>query len=233
MIFAAILAGGKGTRMGSELPKQYLPLRGEPILLHTVRKFVTCPLIDASAVCVPRDYLTYTRELLAAMPEWEGKVAVIEGGADRTGSLENACRYLASLADGGKVGEDDVIVTHDCVRPFVTHAMIAASVDAAKRYGGATAAVPCVDTVCVSGDGAVIDDVPDRATLFSVQTPQTFLLREFLECLSALTPEERARVTDASAVLRLRGRRVALSAGSPDNIKITHPSDLAFAEQLI
>lgn len=232
MNYAAILAGGKGTRMGSELPKQFLPLHGVPIIIHTVRKFITCGEVDRTVVCVPAQYLDYTRTLLGQYPDLHGAVDVTEGGADRTGSLENACRYFAQFEPPAGISEDDVIITHDCVRPFVTHEMIRSSIEAARKYGGATAAIPCVDTICVSAGGEVIDSVPNRAALYSVQTPQTFLMKDFCDILASLSAEEKSRVTDASAVFRMRGRAVAISEGSPSNIKITHPSDIAFAENI-
>lgn len=230
MNYAAILAGGKGTRMGGDLPKQFLELHGTPILIHTVRKFVTCGEVSRTVICVPAAYLDYTRELLAQYPDLDGAVAVTEGGADRTGSLENACRCFA---DSFGISENDIIITHDCVRPFVTHEMIVSSIEAARQYGGATAAVPCVDTICISRDGAVIHSVPNRAELYSVQTPQTFRMREFCDILASLSAEEKSRVTDASAVFRMRGRTVAISLGSPSNLKITHPNDIALAETLL
>lgn len=229
MIYAAILAGGKGTRMGGDMPKQYLELCGTPIIIHTVRKFATCGAVDRTVVCVPAQYLDYTRELLAKYPGLCGAVDVIEGGADRTDSLENACKFFTQSSD---ISDDDVIITHDCVRPFVTHEMILSSIEAARKYGGATAAVPCVDTICVSADGRIIDSVPNRAKLYSVQTPQTFMMREFCNILGSLSEEEKVQVTDASAVFRMRGRAVAISEGSPSNIKITHPSDIALAQNL-
>ncbi len=226
MVYAAILAGGRGTRMGGDLPKQYLPINGVPVMIHTVRKFLSCSFVDALVICVPRDYLAYTRELLATAPDVVAageSVCVTEGGADRTASLENACRFFAQ---GREIGEDDILITHDCVRPYVTEELIADSVEKARIYGGATAAVPCVDTICVSHGGSVIDSVPNRAELFNVQTPQTFRMREFCDILYSLSDEEKRRVTDASAVFRLRGLTVALSAGSPSNTKITHPGDI-------
>ncbi len=229
MIYAAILAGGKGTRMGGDLPKQFLEINGVPILVRTVRTFLKCGIVDRVALCVPGDYIEYTRRVLDKYPDTSGKVSVIEGGADRTGSLEKACRFFQN---GNDISTDDVIITHDCVRPFVTDEMIFSSVNEAMLYGGATAAVPSVDTICFSSDGKVIESVPDRSKLYSVQTPQTFMFRDFCEILYSLSEEEKSRVTDASAVFRLRGRTVALSEGSPSNIKITHPADIPLAEKL-
>lgn len=228
MIYAAILAGGRGTRMGTNLPKQYLELHGVPIIIHTLRKFVTCGAVDRTVVCVPAQYLDYTRELLAKYPDLRETADVIEGGTNRTESLEKSCKYFAKLSQSN----DDVIITHDCVRPFVTHEMILSSIEAARKYGGATAAVPCVDTVCISADGRVIDSVPNRAELYNVQTPQTFMMKEFCDILGSLSEDEHSRVTDASAVFRIKGRIVAISQGSPSNIKITHPEDIALAESI-
>ena len=229
MIYAAILAGGRGTRMGGDLPKQFLKINGVPIVVRTARAFVNCSAVDATVLCVPRDYIEYTWNVLDGFSDLAGRISVIEGGADRTGSLENACRFFDRF---GEIREDDVLVTHDCVRPFVTTGMILSSVEMARQYGGATAAVPSVDTICISADGRMIESVPDRSKLYSVQTPQTFLFREFRDILYSLTVEERNHVTDASAVFRMRGRTVALSEGSPSNIKITHPSDIPLAEKL-
>ena len=229
MIYAAILAGGKGTRMGGDLPKQYLEINGVPVVVRTVRAFLNCAVVDGAVLCVPRDYIDYTCGVLNRYPDTAGRVSVIAGGSDRTGSLENACRFFDK---SGEISPEDILITHDCVRPFVTPEMIASSVEYARQYGGATAAVPSVDTVCYSDDGITIDSVPDRSKLFSVQTPQTFVMKDFTEILYSLSEEEKSRVTDASAVFRLRGRTVALSMGSPSNIKITHPSDLPLAEKL-
>lgn len=230
MVYAAILAGGKGTRMGGDMPKQFLSVNGVPIIIHTLRRFVLSGLVDDTVVCVPRAYVEYTRELIAQYSDLSGAVSVTEGGADRTGSLVNACRFFEQRR---AVSADDVIITHDCVRPFVNDEIIASGIAAAREFGGATAAVPAVDTICVSSDGRVIDSVPDRSTLYSVQTPQTFMMQEFCELLYSLTDEEKAVITDASAVLRLRGKTVAISLGSPSNIKITHPDDISVAESIM
>lgn len=229
MIYAAILAGGRGTRMGGDMPKQFIEINGVPIMIRTLRAFQECGIIDGIALCVPREYMDYTRGILSGYPEAAEKVSVIEGGADRTGSLENACRYFEKSFD---ISSEDIIVTHDCVRPFVTAEMIASGVEAAKKYGGATAAIPSVDTICFSSDGEIIESVPERSKLFSVQTPQTFMFKAFCEALYSLSDEEKSLVTDASAVFRMRWRKVALSLGSPSNIKITHPSDIPLAEKL-
>ncbi len=230
MVYAAILAGGKGTRMGSDMPKQFLNLNGIPIIIHTLRSFVMSGMVDDTVVCVPSAYVEYTRDLIAQYSDISSAVSVTEGGADRTGSLINACKFFEQRRP---ISAEDVIITHDCVRPFVNNQIISSAIDTAREFGGATAAIPAVDTICVSCDGKAIDSVPDRSTLYSVQTPQTFMMQEFCELLYSLTDDEKAVITDASAVLRLRGRTVAISLGSPSNIKITHPDDISIAESIL
>lgn len=230
MVYAAILAGGKGTRMGGDIPKQFLKIDNVPIIIHTIRRFVECVSVDAIVVCVPFDYLEYTSNLISEYSDIYNKVSITEGGTDRTGSLVNACRFFDKKKS---ISPDDVIITHDCVRPFVTSEMIESSISSARKYGGATAAVPSVDTICISSDGRIIDSVPNRTTLYSVQTPQTFMMKEFSELLYSLTDDEKAGITDASAVFRMRGKNVAISQGSPSNIKITHSNDIGAAESII
>ncbi len=229
MIFAAILAGGRGTRIGGDIPKQYIELCGVPVIVRTLLAFADSGITDSIAVCVPGEFVEFTRELLGRYPALDS-VIIAEGGADRTASLLNAC---AALSDNRRISDDDVLITHDCARPFVTRELIAESVKAARQFGGATAAIPAVDTICVSSDGLMIDSIPSRDKLYQIQTPQTFMMREFCDLLASFTEEEKSLLTDASAVYRLRGRQVALFAGSASNIKITHPVDLASAEYML
>ena len=127
--------------------------------------------------------------------------------------------------------EDTILVTHDAVRPFVTVGMIEAGIAMAKTGTPAMTVIPATDTIVCSVDGKRIDQVPDRTTMYQMQTPQTFGAVLFCRCFEQLTVEEQNNVTDASGVFLRTGVPVGMVAGAKTNIKITWPEDLIIAEQ--
>ncbi len=222
MVYALLPAAGSGSRMGSEIPKQFLSVGGEPIYIKSLHHFVESPLVDGVVLAVPADYVGYARDEIARY--FPGaSVGVISGGADRSETLEKLVGYLFAKYP---VDGDSVILTHDAVRPYINEKIIADNIAAAREAGGCGTAIPAVDTVFRSADGEFIDDVPPRSELFYAQTPQSFNAVKFRDAMRSLTPEQKAAVTDACSVFRLAGLPVKLVPGSPENIKITYPSDL-------
>ena len=178
-----------------------------------------------------------------------GGLHIISGGNDRNSTLLNVLAAVESdlrdvitsdtahdAKDNPNIDEyDPIIVTHDAVRPFVTVEMIEQSIDAARMYGAATVAIPTVDTVAVSGDTTAplsIRSIPDRSTLYNVQTPQSFKLSAFREAYSSLTNDKIPTLTDVCGIFTAAGRSVAIVQGDSSNIKITTPFDLRLAELL-
>jgi len=227
MVIAAILAGGAGSRMGSvNTPKQYLRLGGKPILVHTAEKFLVHPRVGHVVVLAPHAWLGFTRDILAA----HGEVAVIEGGGTRNNTLRNALRYVEETFGAE---EDHILVTHDAVRPFVTHRIISDNIAAAREYGACDTVVPATDTIVSSGDGKFIDGIPPRGAMYQGQTPQSFRCNRLRELMDTLLPEEEALLTDACKIYALRGEPVALVRGEAHNIKITYPFDMTVAGALL
>ncbi len=230
MVIAAILAGGSGTRFGAQTPKQFLRIGGSPILLHCLRAFACSGLVDLCLVSVPAAFREDCARMIAAaaLPE-SCPVRVIEGGDTRGGTLLKALCFLeaAGLLEGS------VLLTHDAVRPFVTKKMIADNIAAAKASGACNTCVPATDTVFLSGDGAFIDSVPDRRTVFHAQTPQTFRAAELLALCRQIPPAAFEAMTDGCSVYAYFHKKVALVPGDRDNIKITYPEDLARAEEIL
>ena len=222
MVLAAILAGGTGRRFGSEIPKQFLALGNEPVLVKSLRAFAESWEVHAAVVTVPEGW----EEEASAMIDSAAlslKADVIPGGATRALSLKRALDFLAE-----KYGrEDHVVLTHDAARPFVSARIIRDNVRAALEYGAANTCVPATDTVFLSEDGRFMDSVPPRFTVYHCQTPQTFLLDRFLTLVEGLDPETYAAMTDGTSVCLACGVPVALVEGEPENVKITYPGDLA------
>ena len=231
-VFAAVLAGGSGTRMGNaDKPKQFLDLGGKPVIVHTLEKFLAGDRFDAVVVLCPATWVRQTEDLIAAhCGHYADKVAVIAGGAQRNDTVRNAVRHIT---ENYEVDDDTILVTHDAVRPFVTFRMIEENIAAAREFGACDTVVPATDTIVESLDGAAISSVPERHTLYQGQTPQTFNLRKLEQLIDSLTPEEAETLTDACKIFVLRGETVALVEGDTSNMKITYPQDLRLARALL
>lgn len=230
--FAAILAGGSGTRMGNpDKPKQFLLLGDVPILVHTIEKFCVSGAFDAIYVLVPSLWLRQTEDILHKYcPEFTDLIRVVPGGDTRTETVECA---VAAIKDSYVTDEETIIVTHDAVRPFVSHRIIAENVEAAKTWGACDTVIPATDTIVESTDGSLITAIPDRRYLYQGQTPQSFNLAKLEKLLASLYADEREILTDACKVFLLRGESVALVRGDAANIKITYPEDLRVASAFL
>ena len=232
MTYAAVLAGGVGSRMGAELPKQFLEVGGKPILVRSVEQFACRADMACVLVLTPEEWVSYTWDLLAKSGVNEGPVPVrvISGGETRNDTLRNAISWLEEHYE---LTEDDVFVTHDAVRPFLTQQMIDDNIEAVRQYGACGTTIPSTDTVVISEDGTLISDIPDRSRLYQMQTPQSFRPLKLKELMDSLTPEEEAALTDGCKIYLLKGEPVAMVRGDVTNLKVTYPSDLAFAESFL
>lgn len=228
-IFAGILAGGVGLRMGADRPKQLLELDGKPILLHTIERFLPVERIRLIFVAAPEGYIDEITRLCAVLPGAAQRVRVIKGGRDRNDSLMNVIGAVRA-ANGG---EDALLVSHDAARPFVTPQIIESGIDAALKAGASNTVIPSVDTPVRSEDGITVSAVPDRAGLYNTQTPQTFHTEGFARAYGSLDNAERLRMTDACRVLLSAGETIALVPGDPRNIKLTSPFDMLVAEAIV
>ena len=231
MVFAVICAGGIGSRMGNaEKPTQYLNVGGKPIILHTIEKFVVNEEFEKIIVLVPESWISYTKDIINKHLKGVEKVEVMAGGSDRNSTIMNAINYIEE-----KFGLDDdtIIVTHDAVRPFVTHRIIMDNIKAAVKVGACDTVIPATDTIVESIDGEKISSIPDRSKVYQGQTPQSFKAKRLKELYLSLTAEEKAILTDAAKIYLLKGEAVHLVSGEVFNIKITYPYDLTVAETLI
>lgn len=230
-IFAAILAGGVGTRMQSaEKPKQFLEVGGKPIIIHTIEKFISIENFTKILVLTPADWVEYTKDLIEKYMGTDSGVLVLPGGSDRNETLMCA---LAYIEEHYKVDADTILVTHDAVRPFVTERIIRENMEAAGLYGACGTAIPATDTIVQSRDGKYMHSIPDRSCMYQQQTPQSFRVTLLKETYALLNEEERKSLTDACKILVLKGVPVYMVMGDSCNIKITYPEDLLLSEVLV
>lgn len=230
MVFGVILAGGIGSRMGNaEKPKQYLNIGNKPIILHTIEKFYVHEGFERLIVLCPKEWVEHTRHLVQNnFPD--DRVVVLEGGVTRNETIMNAIRYIE---DEYGLRDDTLLVTHDSVRPFLTHRIIEENIKYGLKYGAVDTVIPATDTIVESGDGDVISQVPDRSKMYQGQTPQTFNAKKLKELYYSLSEEEKDVLTDASKIFVIKGEKVHLVQGEVFNIKITYPYDLRVAESLL
>ena len=227
MNYVGILAGGKGTRMGKiDLPKQFLMLGSKPVIVHTIEQFVLCDEVDQIIVAVPEAWLSYTEDIVAKYLLGVENVHITVGGADRNGSVMNICKYIE---ENYGMAEQDVLVTHDAVRPFVTDRIIKDNIRYAKQYDAVDTVIPATDTIVESLDGKVISNIPNRNNMYQGQTPQSFKIAKLVEVYNKLTHEEKAILTDACKIFTIKGLDVGIVLGEPYNMKITNQFDYKLA----
>ena len=215
-VYAGIVAGGSGSRMGADMPKQYIPVAGTPILLHTVRAFAE--YADIVYVACPENFVDFTKELV-------GKFAtVIPGGNTRMESISAILNRISPE-------DDDIILTHDGVRPFVSERIIKENIEKAQKYLACGTFIPTVDTICLSENGEVLSAVPDRTHMYNVQTPQSFNVNLLKELISSC--EDKEKFTDLCGLAVHMGKNVHMVMGESTNIKITTPADLTLAEAIL
>ena len=219
--YAIIVAGGKGLRMGTDLPKQFLPIGGRPVLMHTLEAFHHA-LPDIQLILVLPAEQQGLWDELCRRHAFTLQHSVVSGGATRFHSVSNGlCAIPASVSEA-------VVGVHDGVRPFVSADVIRRCYAAARQRDAVVPVVPVVETVRELTEGASV--TRDRSRFRLVQTPQTFrlsLLRRAYE-----QPYREAFTDDASVVEAL-GVDVTLVEGNRENIKITTPFDLTVAEALL
>ena len=230
-VYAAVLAGGIGQRMGNvEKPKQFMEIGGKPIIIHTLEKFVVHPGLEKVLVLSPKAWVGYTSDIIRKYIPMSDKIAVLEGGATRNETAMNAIRYIEQAGD---LDEDTILITHDSVRPFVTHRIIEENIRFAEKYGATDTVIPATDTIVQSVKDGRIDQIPDRRFMYQGQTPQTFHAKKLKDTYEALSQEEKDTLTDACKIMVLKGEHVHLVQGEVFNIKITYPYDITVAKALL
>lgn len=231
MIFAAILAGGVGSRMGnSDVPKQFLNLGDRPILIHTIEKFIINSKFDKILVLTPNNFINSTIDLIKNIEGETDKIIVLEGGETRNDTIRNAIKYIKS---NFSIDDDSIIVTHDSVRPFVSHRIIEDNIKMASEYGACDTVIPATDTIVESVEGDTISSIPLRDHYYQGQTPQSFKINKLDSLYNNLSKEEIDSLTDAAKIFTLNNEDVFLVEGDVTNIKITYPYDLKLANTIL
>lgn len=232
MIYANILAAGTGSRMNNtSKPKQYLKIGDTPIIVHTVQKFLLFSEIDYILISVSSTWLEYTKQLLEGFGISSKKIKYIIGGSERRDTITKTIEYIDSEFG---ITDSDCLITHDSVRPFITHKIIQDHIDKVQEYSIVNTVIAAEDTIVNIEDGIV--NIPVRDYYYQGQTPQSFQINEYLKQNEKLSSDLRAELTDVVKIFTSTSGadlKIYNVIGEKSNFKITTPYDLKIANFLI
>ena len=225
--YAIVLSAGTGSRMGSSVPKQYLPLLDRPVIYYSLKAFEDSPYIDEILLVAGADDLSYVKEEIVDKYGFAKVTAILAGGKERYFSVANALKNLE--------GKDGYVMIHDGARPMLTGEIIGRLYEGVCTYEAVCAAVPVKDTIKIVDEEGFAVRTPDRKTVYAVQTPQVFSLPLITGAYGELlqNPDTYRNVTvtdDAMVVECVYGKKVKMLQGSYENIKITTPEDMEVAK---
>ena len=222
---AIVLAAGRGSRMKSDVQKQFMLLDGKPLLYYSLNCFQNSSLIDEIVLVTTDGMEEYCRKNVVGRYAFDKVSSVVTGGNERYDSVYAGLRACSS---------PEFVFIHDSARPFITEDILQRNYDTVQRTGACITAVPVKDTIKISDENGCVEDTPAREKLWIVQTPQTFryqLVKDAYE--KCMTGDMRGITDDAMVVEKAGGTKVVFSMGNYRNIKITTPEDLIMAEAFL
>ncbi len=217
-----LVAGGRGARLGGGVPKAFLPLVGEPILVRSLRVFSGMEFISQRVLVVPEEYRKWVVDEAGGEPLLREVDRVVAGGERRQDSVANG---IAEVEEGC-----ELVMIHDAVRPFVRAEEVVRCAEAAGEFGAAVVGVRASDTLKECDEGGRVVRTVSREGLWAVQTPQAFRRGLIVEAYRRFGQVE---VTDDSELVEMMGEQVVVVEGRRDNIKVTRQEDLYLAESLL
>ena len=235
---AVVLAAGSGSRMKAGVAKQFLELAGKPLIYYALRTVEDSAVIDDCILVTGENDMEKMQRDIVERFGFQKVRAIIAGGSERCYSVANAMRWLS---EHGESGQKDYVFIHDGARPFLTEEILERTYEAAKECGACVAAMPSKDTVKLIDEQGFAAETPERRSVWTVQTPQTFereLIIDAYARFEAATKggEERGKVMvtdDAGVVETYTERKVKLVEGAYSNLKVTTPEDLVIAEAFL
>lgn len=219
---AVVVAAGKGTRFGADVPKQFADLCGKPVLYYPVKALCDCPQIDEVILVTSEEWIDFCTEEIVRKYGLDKVQAVVVGGKERVDSVFAGLMVVDISAD--------YVLVQDGARPLLTQEILARGLQTVQKYGTAVAAIPTTDTIKIADENGVVLSTPDRRNTWRIQTPQIFDYQLLLNAYFSLQEDEKDGLTDdAMLVERKTDHPVHLFFGSEDNLKITGADDLRTA----
>lgn len=230
MNIALIVAAGSGSRMGNaDKPKQFLPIYGKPLMIHTIEAFEVHDEIDAIVVVTNEAYIDQVKVWCKQYDL--GKIkAVVAGGDSRQISVHNGLQAVKAISKDPK---NDIVLIHDAARPLISQRIITDNIRVCEKYDAVDTVIKASDTIVRSVNEETINDIPARNELYQGQTPQSFKLSLILDAHEYVKTHEVNNVTDDCKLVLSLGKEVRLVEGSKQNFKITTFDDLMMLKALL
>ena len=225
-IAVVILAGGIGSRMGSDRPKQFIEVDGKPIIIHTMDNFIKNPRVDSLSVVCEEHWIDHLAQLLERF-DIKG-VDIIPGGKTSHDSIRNG---VFSLED--KLSDDDYVIIHDAARPVIPQFVIDDLIDVATEHGNACSTLPFYEPVMISDDGVSAVKEISRNNLKRTGAPQMFRYDILLDSYKRAEKDGLHDFVYANLVVAHYGHEIYFSKGTAMNIKVTYPEDIALFESIL
>ena len=233
MVYAAILAGGVGKRIErTSIPKQFINIDGTPIIVRTLRSFLAIADFKFIYIAVHSEWIKYAEDLFIEnfSKEEIKRFRIVSGGKERIDSFINV---INDIVEKEGMSEDDILICHDSVRPFVRRQMIDDCISETKKYGLAQTSIPATDTIFSSHEKDYITGTLNRNELYNGQTPTGFNLKLLKETCDSLSEEEKVSVTGTTQLFLKLGHKLRIVKGHTSNFKITTDNDLDVAERML
>ena len=230
MNVAIILAGGVGSRVGGDVPKQFVDLAGEMMIVHSLEPFGNLPIVHNIIIVADDKWREDIENAIVDYPAISEKIlGYADPGQNRQLSILSGLEAIELLGLGDMT---DNVIVHDAARPFVTEELITACLEALSDHDGAMPVLPMNDTVYLSHGGVQVDELLDRNTIFAGQAPEAFAYKKYLDANRKLIPDKILVVHGSSEPAVMAGMKVAMIPGDVRNFKITSAADMERAEEI-
>lgn len=214
---AIVLAGGSGSRMNSDIPKQYIDINGRPILWYSLKVMEDADFIDEIVLVTRQEDVEFCQKEIVEKYNLKKVAHIVIGGSER---------YL-SVLNGLSAAKGEFVWIHDGARPCVTEDILLRLQADVQKFGATITAVPSKDTVKIVNDGIVVD-TPDRADVWLIQTPQVFRKNQLIDAYNNMTKDNNTNITDDAMIMEnYSSVKVHITMGEYTNIKVTTPEDIA------
>lgn len=227
MIYAVLLSGGIGSRMGLNIPKQFIKINKKPLLVYCIENFIRISEFDKIIVTAPKEFLKYTKNVVNNFFD-DKRIKVIVGGKTRQDTLLKSLEYIKQISKN----KNPIVINHDAARIFVSEDQIKQSIEYTKKFSAASPYIPSTDVI-IEVNEKNVKKIPNRFNMIHIQTPQGFKLNEYISYFNNLTIKEKRDIHEIIKVYFLNKKSVYLFEGDRKNFKITYPIDIKIAKTII